>query len=81
MYADDLGILARDRVSENSGGIAGCIREEAYQSKCNVNAKITEVMACTRKAGIETDISDKKKDRLAQVETFKFRGSGEKCQE
>ena len=30
-------------------------------------------MLCTREAGVEADISDKKKDRLKQVKTFKYR--------
>ena len=35
----------------------------------------TEVMICTREVRVEADISDKKKDRLKQVETFKYLGS------
>ena len=45
--------------------------QEALERKgLKMNAKKTEVMVRTREVRVEADISDKKNDKLKQVETF-----------
>ena len=71
LYADDLGILA-----ETEGVLHRRVveRKETLERK-GLKANATEVMVCTLGGRVEADISDKKKDRLKQVETFKYPGS------
>ena len=49
--------------------MAGSIREKGTQSKCRENTR--EVRLCIRIYSMYP-VSDKKKDRLKQVETFQY---------
>ena len=70
LYADDLAILAETEEELQRRLVEW---QEALDRKgLKANARETEVMVCTREVRVEADISDKKKYRLKQVETFTY---------
>ena len=50
-------------------------QEALVREGLKVNANKTEITVCTRDGRVKTDTSGKRKDKLKQVETFKYLGS------